>query len=97
MHTVLQKHIPNKPQRADREGIPDFQQIGESGSSDVLAPMQLTYEGRNDRVTVLDVFSWLSAKEISIGGLEQIFIKHLNAHMKGNIRYYWKCNCCCRL
>ena len=48
-------------------------------------------------MTVLDVFSWLPAKEISIGGLEQIFIKHLNAHMKGNIRYYWKCNCCCRL
>ena len=86
MHTVLQKHIPNKPQRADREGIPDFQQIGESGSSDVLAPMQLTYEGRNDRVTVLDVFSWLPAKEISIEELEQIFIGHLNGTYKGEYK-----------
>ncbi len=29
-------------------------------------------------MTVLDVFSWLPAKEISIEELEQIFIGHLN-------------------
>lgn len=87
------RHIPNKPQPdKDRAGFPGFRQIGESGSSDVLASMQLTYEGgRNDRVTVLDVFSWLPAKEISIEELEQIFIGHLNGTYKGNTRYCWKC------
>ena len=37
-------------------------------------------------MTVLDVFSWLSAKEISIGGLEQIFIKHLNGTYEGEYK-----------
>ena len=40
------RHIHNKPQPdKDRAGFPGFRQIGESGSSDVLASMQLTYEG----------------------------------------------------
>lgn len=34
-------------------------------------------------MTVLDVFSWLPAKEISIEKLEQIFIGHLNGTYKG--------------
>ena len=43
---VLKQYISNKPQTdKDRAGIPGFRQIGESGSSDVLASMQLTYEG----------------------------------------------------
>ena len=84
---VLKQHIPNKPQPdKDRAGFSGFRQIGESGSSDVLASMQLTYEGRNDRVTVLDVFSWLPAKEISIEELEQIFIGHLNGTYKGEYK-----------
>ena len=37
-------------------------------------------------MTVLDVFSWLPAKEISIEELEQIFIGHLNGTYKGNTR-----------
>ena len=37
-------------------------------------------------MTVLDVFSWLPAKEISIGGLEQIFIKHLNGTYEGEYK-----------
>ena len=32
---------------------------------------------------VLDVFSWLPAKEISIDELKQIFIKHLNGTYEG--------------
>ena len=40
-------------------------------------------QGRNNRVTVLDVFSWLPAKEISIEELEQIFIGHLNGTYEG--------------
>ena len=32
MHMVLQKHIPNKPQRTDRAGFSGFRQIGELGS-----------------------------------------------------------------
>ena len=32
---------------------------------------------------VLDVFSWLPAKEISIEELEQIFTEHLNGTYKG--------------
>ena len=42
---VLKQYISNNLQRKDRAGSPVFQQIGESGSSDVLASMQLTYEG----------------------------------------------------
>ncbi len=42
-------------------------------------------------MTVLDVFSWLPAKEISIEELEQIFIGHLNGTYKWNTRYCWKC------
>ncbi len=43
-------------------------------------------------MTVLDVFSWLPAKEISIEKLEQIFIGHLNGTYKGgNTRYCRKC------
>ena len=38
---------------------------------------------RNDSVKVLDVFSWLPAKEISIEELEQIFIGHLNGTYRG--------------
>ena len=34
-------------------------------------------------MSVLDVFSWLPAKEISIEKLEQIFIGHLNGTYKG--------------
>ena len=37
-------------------------------------------------MTVLDVFSWLPAKEISIEGLEQIFIKHLNGTYEGEYK-----------
>lgn len=37
-------------------------------------------------MTVLDVFSWLPAKEISIEKLEQIFIGHLNGTYKGGIQ-----------
>ena len=37
-------------------------------------------------MTVLDVFSWLPAKEISIGGLEQIFIKQLNGTYEGEYK-----------
>ena len=87
MHTINKSQLDKAGQAS-----PVFRQIGESGSSDVLASMQLTYEGgRNDRVTVLDVFSWLPAKEISIEELEQIFIGHLNGTYKGNTRYCWKC------
>ncbi len=32
---------------------------------------------------VLDVFSWLPAKEISIKEMEQIFIEHLNGTYEG--------------
>lgn len=35
---------------------------------------------------VLDVFSWLPAKEISIEELEQIFIGHLNGAYKGEYK-----------
>lgn len=35
---------------------------------------------------VLDVFSWLPAKEISIEELEQIFIEHLNGAYKGEYK-----------
>ncbi|MFG6335214.1 MAG: hypothetical protein K1W20_07070 [Lachnospiraceae bacterium] len=37
-------------------------------------------------MTVLDVFSWLPAKEISIEELEQIFIKHLNGTYEGEYK-----------
>lgn len=37
-------------------------------------------------MTVLDVFSWLPAKEISIEELEQIFIGHLNGTYKGEYK-----------
>ena len=40
----------------------------------------------NDRVTVLDVFSWLPAKEISIEELEQIFIGHFNRTYEGEYK-----------
>ncbi len=35
---------------------------------------------------VLDVFSWLPAKEISIEELEQIFIGHLNETYEGEYK-----------
>ena len=35
---------------------------------------------------VLDVFSWLPAKEISIEELEQIFIGHLNGTFEGEYK-----------
>ncbi len=35
---------------------------------------------------VLDVFSWLPAKEISIEELEQIFIGHLNGTYEGEYK-----------
>ena len=35
---------------------------------------------------VLDVFSWLPAKEISIDELEQIFIEHLNGTYEGEYK-----------
>jgi len=41
---------------------------------------------RNDRLKVLDVFSWLPAKEISIEELEQIFIGHLNGTYEGEYK-----------
>ncbi len=44
------------------------------------------YRGRNDRVRVLDVFSWLPAKEISIEELEQIFIGHFKGTYEGEYR-----------
>ena len=37
-------------------------------------------------MTVLDVFSWLPAKEISIEELEQILIKHLNGTYEGEYK-----------
>ena len=37
-------------------------------------------------MTVLDVFSWLPAKEISIEELEQIFIKYLNGTYEGEYK-----------
>ena len=37
-------------------------------------------------MTVLDVFSWLPTKEISIEELEQIFIKHLNGTYEGEYK-----------
>ena len=37
-------------------------------------------------MTVLDVFSWLPAKEISIEELEQIFINHLNGTYEGEYK-----------
>ncbi len=37
-------------------------------------------------MTVLDVFSWLPAKKISIEELEQIFIKHLNGTYEGEYK-----------
>ena len=37
-------------------------------------------------MTVLDVFSWLPAKEISIEELEQIFIKHFNGTYEGEYK-----------
>ena len=39
---------------------------------------------------VLDVFSWLPAKEISIEELEQIFIKHLNGTYEGEYKVLLK-------
>ncbi|MEY8425009.1 hypothetical protein AALB52_20160 [Lachnospiraceae bacterium 38-14] len=44
----------------------------------------------NDRMTVLDVLSWLPAKEISIEELEQIFIKHLNGTYEGEYKVLLK-------
>ncbi len=35
---------------------------------------------------VLDVFSWLPAKEIGIEELEQIFIRHLNGTYEGEYK-----------
>ncbi len=35
---------------------------------------------------VLDAFSWLPAKEISIKELEQIFIEHLNGKYEGEYK-----------
>ena len=35
---------------------------------------------------VLDVFSWLPAKEISIDELKKIFIKHLNGTYEGTYK-----------
>ena len=87
------RHIPNKPQPdKDRAGFPGFPAdwgIGEQRCVSINAAN--IRGGRNDRVTVLDVFSWLPAKEISIEELEQIFIGHLNGTYKGNTRYCWKC------
>ena len=37
---------------------------------------------------VLDVFSWLPAKEISMEELEQIFIKHLNGTYEGQYKVF---------
>ena len=37
-------------------------------------------------MTVLDVFSWLPAKEISIEQLGQIFINHLNGTYEGEYK-----------
>ena len=37
-------------------------------------------------MTVLDVFSWLPAKEISIEELEQIFTGHLNGTYEGEYK-----------
>lgn len=37
---------------------------------------------------VLDVFSWLPAKEISIDELKQIFIKHLNGTYEGGVQSF---------
>ena len=37
-------------------------------------------------MTVLDVFSWLPAKEISIEQLRQIFINHLNGTYEGEYK-----------
>ena len=41
-------------------------------------------------MTVLDVLSWLPAKEISIEELEQIFIKHLNGTYEGEYKVLLK-------
>lgn len=35
---------------------------------------------------ILDVFSWLPAKEISIEELEQIFIEHCNGTYEGEYK-----------
>lgn len=37
-------------------------------------------------MTVLDVFSWLPAKEISLEELEQIFMGHLNGTYEGEYK-----------
>ena len=37
-------------------------------------------------MTVLDVFSWLPVKEISLEELEQIFIGHLNGTYEGEYK-----------
>ncbi len=42
------------------------------------------------RMIVLDVFSWLPAKEISIEELEQIFIGHLNGTYEGEYKVLLK-------
>lgn len=44
--------------------------------------LRVTYR-ENDRMKVLDVFSWLPAKEISIDELKQIFMEHLNGTYVG--------------
>jgi len=41
---------------------------------------------RKKRMKVLDVFLWLPEKEISIGGLEQIFIGYLNGTYEGEYK-----------
>ena len=84
---VLKQHISNKPQWADRAGFPGVpadRGIREQRCVSINAAN--IRGGRNDRVTVLDVFSWLPAKEISIEELEQIFIGHLNGTYKGEYK-----------
>ena len=84
---VLKQHIPNKAQRTNRAGIPGVpadRGIREQRCVSINAAN--IRGGRNDRVTVLDVFSWLPAKEISIEELEQIFIGHLNGTYKGEYK-----------
>ena len=44
----------------------------------------------HDRITGLELLSWLPAKEISIEELEQIFIKHLNGTYEGEYKVLLK-------
>ena len=60
--------------------------VKETESCHAISTNETNIQERNDRMKVLDVFSWLPAKEISIEELEQIFIGHLNGTYEGEYK-----------